>query len=76
MLHHSRSPSALIFLIIIAVFQVTKCSHVEISKAENLELNQQKVKGISVNFMIQKSQLTPMRNALNRIVGEIKSFSE
>jgi hypothetical protein len=59
MLHQSRSPSALMFVIIIAVFQVTKCSRIEISKAENLELNQQKVKGISVNFMIQKSQPTP-----------------
>lgn len=35
----------LIALVIIAVSvaQVTECSHIEISKAENLELNQQKV---------------------------------
>lgn len=38
------------FIVIVTVLRVTKCSHVEISKAENLEFQQQKVKEFRSNF--------------------------
>lgn len=41
-------------VIVITIFQESKCSHIEISKAENLELNRKKVKGTPKKFMSQK----------------------
>lgn len=44
MFRQQSSSPAKVFIVIITFFQVTKCSHVEISKADNLEFNRQKVK--------------------------------
>lgn len=41
---HQASPPLAVLFVIITVFEVTKSSHVEISKAENLEFRRQKVK--------------------------------
>ncbi|CRK95029.1 CLUMA_CG008515, isoform A [Clunio marinus] len=49
-IHHSSSPATFLF-ITIALFQVTKCSHIEIRKAESLEFNKQKNYGRNLGYL-------------------------